>query len=177
MRSLRFRHQVIAMVVFGSALLAAPAVNASAGFRVTLDGQPSTVAEASQFHCHDVLPTEFQCFRLRAARDRAVEKVVVPKRAGSTGVDPLSASSTGYVVAYAAISYAGSSVVLSQNYSNLGTIGWDNIISSYKVFTGATGAFYEYTNYAGRYQEYCCFTNVWYVGDALNDRFSSFLLP
>lgn len=145
-------------------LLAIPGTTSATSPNVTLDGQPSTLRRATAFHCHDLIDVELQCFTSSADRDSAVEK--------QTAVD-----STGYVIAYAAISYGGSSVVLSQSYANLGSIGWNDVISSYRVFTNLTGGFYRNTSYGGGIQYFCCFTNVSYVGDSFNDTFSSFLLP
>lgn len=163
-------------VVLAAALVATPTAAASRSVLTVVDGQPSSIADATGFHCHDLVRFELQCFRTETARDAAVVTLLAA-RAAEGRLEPFGATSTGYVVAYAAISYGGNSVVLSQNYANLGSIGWDNIISSYKVFTSATGRFYENASFGGRYQAYCCFTNVSYVGDALNDRFSSFTLP
>jgi hypothetical protein len=157
-------HQLAGAFILGLTFLALPGYAHAETMRVTLDGEPSSLTRATAFHCHDLIRFELQCFTSSAERDRAVENL--------RGVD-----STGYVIAYAAISYGGSSVVLSENYANLGTIGWNNIISSYKVFTNLTGAFYQNTTYGGGTQPYCCFTNVSYVGDFFNDTFSSFMLP
>ena len=156
-------YHIVGSLIVGLALLALPGYTHAKSMIVTLDGQPSTLNVATAFHCHDLVDLKLQCFTSSAERDRAV--------------DSQSENSTGYVIAYAAISYGGSSVVLSQSYANLGTIGWNNIISSYKVFTNLTGAFYQNTSYSGGTQHYCCFTNVSYVGDTFNDTFSSFLLP
>lgn len=176
MLSRHFRRRIMPCVVLACAVLATPTAAASRSMRVMLDGQPSTIAEAGGFYCHDLARSELHCFRTETARDRSVDKVLAGRTAGGS-LAPMGATSSGYVVAYAAISYGGNSVVLSQNYANLGSIGWDNIISSYKVFTSVTGKFFDNASYGGRYQPFCCYTNVSYVGDTLNDTFSSFRLP
>ena len=127
----------------------------------------SAAAERGQEHCHDLAYPELTCYSTAAERDAAF----------TTGGDGAAALSSGYVIAYLHASYAGSSVILSQDYGNLGFIGWSDKISSYRVYTSPTGYFHEHTWYGGRAQAYCCFSSVAYVGDALNDTFSSFNLP
>jgi hypothetical protein len=124
--------------------------------------------DASAAHCHDYAYPEMTCFATEAERDAAM----LPDRFAD-----FTTASTGYVVAYANNSYGGSSVVLSQDHGNLGFIGWADKISSYKVYTNLTGYFHEHTWYTGRVQSYCCNTYVSYVGDTLNNTFSSFDLP
>lgn len=119
-------------------------------------------------HCHDGRGT-LACFASEADRDADFES------SREAGVQALSGG--GWVIAYAHASFAGSSVTLSQSYANLGTIGWNDVISSYKVYTSLTGAFYKNTSYGGGFQSYCCWWQVSYVGDAFNDTFSSFYLP
>lgn len=136
-------------------------------------GTQATDARASDFetreeHCHDLYYPALTCFGREEERDLAVASALAGQTLLGTG---------GYVVAYTHISYGGSSVTLTQDYGNLGFIGWSDTISSYRVYTSWTGYFHENTWYSGRAQAYCCFTHVPYVGDALNDTFSSFNLP
>jgi hypothetical protein len=176
MHSACVRLIAVFLSITGLSAGAMPAQAAIATLPATLDGAPATLGEATAFHCHDLGRTGLTCFHSAAARDRDAGRILSDRgRAGTLSPDGV--TSTGYVVAYAAISYAGASVILSQDYANLGTIGWNDVISSYKVFVSPTGAFYENINYAGRFQRFCCFSNVPYVGDAYNDIFSSFDLP
>jgi hypothetical protein len=89
----------------------------------------------------------------------------------------LSVESSGYVIAWENSSFGGSSVVLSQNYASLVGIGWNDRISSYKVYTSLTGGFYQHINYGGRLQVFCCYQQIGYVGDLYNDTFSSITIP
>ena len=157
-----------AIIVASAWLTAGPAAaHGVIAIAATLDGRPATVLEASRHHCVATPTSHLTCFTNSSDRDQAV--------AGS--FSSLSASATGYVIAYADATYFGASVVLSQNFTNLGTIGWSDRISSYKVYTSQTGFFYQGTSYTGAYQSYCCFAQVPYVGNAFNDTFSSFELP
>lgn len=141
---------------------------------VVLDGKPATVSQAAAYHCHDLRFGLLECYKDAADRDNAVAAIL-----GNAAevLSPVAATSTGYVIVWADPTYAGASAVLSQDYANLGTIGWNDRISSYKVYTTYTGAFYDQANYQGLTQYYCCFSQVSYVGAQYNDIFSSFNLP
>jgi len=128
----------------------------------------SEARRTTDTHCHDLGPTALSCFATEAERDASLVTLQG---------EMMLASSSGYVIAYSNPSFGGSSVVLSQDYGHLGHIGWDDRISSYKAYTPLTGYFFEHTWYGGRAQAYCCNAQVTYVGDALNNRFSSFDLP
>ncbi len=138
-------------------------------------GSPSDAGPGKpEAHCHDLRFPNLTCYPTEAERDLAFADA-------SDGVDSLGElgvlASGGYVIAYLHASYAGSSVILTQDHGDLAFIGWGDRISSYKVYTSPTGYFHEGYWYSQRAQAFCCFTNVPYVGDALNDTFSSLNLP
>jgi hypothetical protein len=143
---------------------------------VLLDGVLSDLETASQHHCHDIGVALLTCFRSASARDHDAGTTLTTVALNIDDDQAVASSSSGYVVAWELMTYAGSSVVLSQNYSNLGTIGWNDRISSYKVYTTGSGTFYEHTFYAGRTQQFCCYAQVSSVG-TLNNTFSAFYLP
>lgn len=128
-------------------------------------------------HCHDFAYPDVTCFSTEAERDADFILAGSGEDLSTVRGDSLITASSGYVIAYEHASYGGSSVVLSQHHSNLGSIGWADRISSYKVYTNLTGYFYEHTWFTGRAQSYCCNSHVSYVGNLLNDKFSSFELP
>jgi hypothetical protein len=134
-----------------------------------LDGEPVSVRQAGQHHC--IAGVRLECYSSHTARDRALHAARENAASGA------SALTSGYVIAYVDASFGGASIVLTQDYSDLSTIGWNDKISSYKVFTSLTGSFWTAANYSGVRQTYCCFTNVSYVGNSVNDTFSSFDLP
>jgi hypothetical protein len=172
MLTLRIRNSTaLAAVIVALSLFPGPG-RAAQTLMVTLDGTSTSLTQSTKYHCHDLIAGQLTCYRSASRRDADVTRLLEHRRANALG-----ATATGYVIAYAGISYTVSSVVLTQNYANLATIGWDNVISSYKVFTNLTGAFYSNTYYAGLTQYYCCFRDVPYVGDGYNDTFSSFRLP
>ena len=158
---------LLAVILVASPAAARPTSAATAG-KVLLDGSVATISAATEYHCHD-LKLRLECFTSAQARNRTVRATIA--------TTTVSAASSGYVIAWADASYLGASVVLSQDYANLGSIGWNDRISSYKVYTSLTGAFYQHSSYWGTTKYFCCFSNVAYVGNAYNDLFSSFDLP
>jgi hypothetical protein len=162
------RH-ILRAVVHAALALAVSATSAMGASGFEQESPRTEVRRTPDTHCHDLGPMALTCFPTEAERDAAL--------GAFAGDDIVLASSSGYVVAYSSPSFGGSSVVLSQDYGHLGHIGWDDRISSYKAYTPLTGYFFEHTWYGGRAQAYCCNAQVTYVGDALNNRFSSFDLP
>jgi hypothetical protein len=167
--------RTLALALIALILAASPAAAAQPDrLRAVLDGQPATVSQAAEFYCHDLRPGVLECYTDATDRDNAVANILGNE---VSEVLALGSASTGYVIVWADPSYAGASAVLSQDYANLGSIGWNDRISSYKVYTTYTGAFYDQANYQGLTQYYCCFSQVSYVGASYNDIFSSFNLP
>lgn len=168
--------RMLALALTALILAASPAAAAEPGqLRAVLDGQPATVSQAAAYHCHDLRAGVLECYTDAADRDNAVAAKLGHEASEVLGT--LGSASTGYVIVWADPTYAGASAVLSQDYANLGSIGWNDRISSYKVYTTYTGAFYDQANYQGLTQYYCCFSQVSYVGAQYNDIFSSFNLP
>jgi hypothetical protein len=141
----------------------------------TLDGQQVPIAVAAQYHCHDLIAGQLTCFSSPEERDEAVA-LLGPQGSTAAG-ETMPLSPNGYLMAYVDILYGGGSVVLSHDYDNLGDIGWNDRISSYRVYTSLGGVFYTNANLRGDYQSFCCFADVSYVGDFFNDKFSSIDLP
>ncbi len=139
-----------------------------------LDGSAESPREE---HCHDFAYPDLTCFSTEAERDADFTLAGSGEDLLTARGDGLVIVSSGYVIAYEYASYGGSSVVLSQDHGNLGSIGWADRISSYKVYTNLTGYFHEHTWFGGRVQSYCCYSHVSYVGNLLNNTFSSFDLP
>lgn len=165
---------VVSAVIATLVLITGSAEHAAARTAAQPDGgwrgvRAIRVGPVRQEHCHDAIPRLLRCFTTRAARDASWRE--------NRSLRPLSTYAGGYVIAWVNASYAGSSVILSQDYTNLVTIGWNDRISSYKVYTNLTGGFYEHSNYSGLTQLFCCFSQVSYVGDAYNDKFTSINLP
>jgi hypothetical protein len=164
-------NRLLLSLFFTVAAMGPSALTTQARFdsRAWLDGKSASVGQASQHHC--IAGTRLDCYSSLKARDSAWRV----RENGAVGTTTALAS--GYVIAYVDASFGGASVVLTQDYSDLSAIGWNDKISSYKVFTSLTGSFWTAANYSGVRQTFCCFTNVSYVGNSVNDTFSSFDLP
>jgi hypothetical protein len=133
----------------------------------TLDGEPISLSAAADYSCHDLEAPIIRCFRDPAEMVKSADKLL----AGSAS----KVLSSGYVIAYENSLYGGASRLMSISYDNLGSIGWNDRISSFKSF-GASGAFREHAPPAGFAYSFGTSTQVSYVGDAFNDKFSSLQL-
>jgi hypothetical protein len=85
---------------------------------------------------------------------------------------PLAPAATVYVIVYVDGAYSGAARALSQDYTYLGTIGWNDVISSLRSY-GATGHFWENAPSGGFEYLFYPTTQVSYVGDYYNDKFSA----
>lgn len=160
-------------LLFSLALLAAvaPATASAAGpVRAVLDGKPISLAEARSLSCHDFDYPVLTCFRTGPEMEAAA--AAQASSGSGSGAAPLTAATTGYVVVFADGAYKGSERALSQDYTYLGTIGWNDVISSLKSY-GATGHFFENAPTGGFEYFFYPTSAVSYVGDFYNDKFSA----
>lgn len=162
-------------LLFSLALLAvgapAPApASAAAPVRAVLDGRPISLAEARSLSCHDFDYPVLACFRTAAEMEAAA---AARARSGTVSTTaPLAAATTGYIIVYVDGQYVGAARALSQDYSYLGTIGWNDVISSFKSY-GATGHFWENAPSGGFIYDFYPTSQAAYVGDYYNDKFSA----
>ena len=178
----RFSRLWTAIVVLATILLIFPATAAAAepAIRADLGGKPIPLVEVGSWYCHDFDFPLIHCFRSAAALDAAVsnlgyEPLTIGAEA-STSVGATSPSvvlAVSYVRVFVDANYSGNSAYFSVNYSNLGLIGWNDKISSFAALNSASGRFFEHNNYAGFVYGFCCNSQVSYVGNSYNDRFSS----
>jgi len=163
---MRRTREIALALVSGALLLASPLpLRASEPIVADLDGRPIRTTEVGSHNCHDFEFPRIHCFETVDALDLSVARY---------GAGPLTApAGVTYVRIWEHESYAGSSAYLSNNYADLGTIGWNDKITSFKSFNAQSGAFYEHNSYAGLVYSFCCNTSVWNVGGSYNDRFSS----
>jgi hypothetical protein len=116
-----------------------------------LEGTPITLRDVGRYHCHDLAYPRLHCFRTSERSEAAVraidERRTTRTRRRTSGSAATTAAS--YVRIFDGSGYAGSSAYLSQSYSTLGTIGWDNRVSSFKSLNLGYGAFYTGTSYGG----------------------------
>ena len=163
------------LTVIGPASASSP-VAPSPYSSVLLDGATSDIETATRYHCHDITVSTLTCFGSAADRDSDADVIQQRDVLTSDSLNSVATSSSGYVIAWEFIGYAGGSVLLSRSYDNLTSIGWNDKISSFKVYTTLSGAFYEHAYYSGQSRLFCCNAQVSSVG-SLDNTFSSFYLP
>ena len=157
---------LLVVVLLGS--LVAPSSAAAEERSITLDGDPISVKRAATLSCHDLVPTEVRCFRSGGEMEADIADVFRNARDGGAAL-----LLVGYVVVYEDASYNGASRTLSTDYSNLGSIGWNDRISAFASF-GATGNFREHSPAGGFLYAYSGSTMVSFLSGTYNDKFSQF---
>ena len=146
-------------------------VAADRGIRAVMDGKPITLEQARSLSCHDFDFPVLTCFATSQEMEAAAAaKAQAHTRQASGSVEYV--TTTGYVIVYVDGAYGGASRAISQDYSYLGDIGWNDVISSLRSY-GASGRFFEHAPPSGLVYYFYSTTQVSYVGDIYNDKFSS----
>lgn len=146
------------------ALLAPTAVTAADGVSADLDGAPIKATEAGEHFCHDLDYPILHCFSTAKELDAAF----LGARASADGV-----TATSYIVIYEDEAYRGAYAYLSQDYGNLGSIGWNDRITGFKVVNSGSGHFAEHIADGGLHYSFCCNQQLSNIGQTWNDRISS----
>ena len=136
--------------------------------QAVLDGRLIPLVDVVNHHCHDLDVAVYRCFDTEAERDADALTLL-----GDGLLGPLGSTSLSYALAYSAINYGGSSLLISSSIANLGTIGWNDVISSFKSTNGGRPKWWAAANYSGASWQWVASAWVPYVGDDANDRFSS----
>ena len=84
----------------------------------------------------------------------------------------LSVAAVEYVTIYDQLNFGGPYMNVSQDYTILATVGWNDRVSSFKVRNGETGAFFTDWFYGGTSWSFCCNSQVPTL-NAYNNTFSS----
>ena len=125
----------------------------------TLDGKPIPVEDVGKYYCDDFAYPEIRCWSTRVLADTRALAVTL-----LTGID--------YVTIYDGTGFAGASMNVSQDYSLLSTIGWNDRISSFKGKNSETGTFFADWFYGGSWYAFCCNSQVANLG-SFSNTFSS----
>jgi hypothetical protein len=112
-------------------------ISAGSGLRAELLGRPLPLVAVANHHCHDFAYPVIRCFDSASAL-----KADVAQASADSNTRTLAAAAVTYVRVWDLTWYAGASMFISQNYSNLGTIGWNDRISSYAAQNGESGEFF-----------------------------------
>lgn len=154
-----------------------PVVAASEGsmvspVRAVLEGRPIPVDRIARFHCHDFDFPIITCFRSAAHLDSAT-RAAVSTRSADSSVSSAALAAADYVTIYSLSNYQGSSMNLSQDYTGLFAIGWNDTVSSYRARNGYSGTFYSEWFAGGAATTFCCYVNVGTLPAAKDNTFSS----
>jgi hypothetical protein len=136
------------------------AVEVDPELTATLDGKPIPLEDVGKYFCDDFAYPEIQCSRSRLLPDARAMLV------GILAVD--------YVTIYDQAGFGGAYMNISQDYSVLALIGWNDRISSFKARNNETGTFYTDWFYGGGPWSFCCSGQAANLGGA-NNTFSSVL--
>ena len=135
-----------------------------------LEGAPIPATSAGSYFCHDFTYPVIECFHTGDALEAAVALLLDGTAAE---LSAMGITATSYVKVYEYGAYAGNYAYLSQDYSYLGDIGWNDRISSYIALNSETGAFYTNAAYGGTIDYFCCNQNVANVGSTFDNQISS----
>lgn len=163
----RIRHRrAFALITAVAILVIGAASPASAGrppssdhLRADLDGKPIQPADIGKWYCHDFDYPVIHCFS-------------DPKQLEDSNEMTLAAAGITYVTVYEFTTYQGAYMHMSENYSLLSLIGWNDRISSFQVKNSQSGVFWTDWLYSGTRYSFCCNQAVGSLG-SFNDTFSS----
>jgi hypothetical protein len=162
------RPALLALLVAAILVPPSPVAAAQASSPVTadLDGTAIVLVDVGRYYCHDFDAPRFHCFETAAALDAVLEPA-------SDLLGLLVAAAPNYVVIYENGWYGGASMYVSQDYTVLATIGWNDRISSFKALNSETGNFHwDWFYGGGTPYTFCCNQNVPSLG-TWNDNISS----
>lgn len=143
-------------MVFGIGAFGSTPVDAAptpSGLSADLAGIPIPLADVVLYHCDDFDAPRIHCFTTAAARDVSLG-----------GLTSLAASGVAYVVIYDYASFSGASMYLSDDYSILAVIGWNDRISSFKGQNNQSGRFWTDWFGGGSPYNFCCNQQVAILG-------------
>lgn len=124
-----------------------------------LDGVPITLEEVGKWYCDDFNHPAIHCFSTPADLEARATMF-------------LSVAAIDYVTVYELGSFAGSYMHMSQDYTALVTIGWNDRISSLKGRNSEQSRFFVDWFYGGSSYSVCCNAQVTSLG-GFDNTFSS----
>lgn len=139
-----------------------------------LDGKSIPLAEVGNWYCHDFDYPVIHCFSDPASLQESSATAQTKRKARALLAGDLEAALAGvtYVTVYEYTSYQGAFMQMSENYSLLSLIGWNDRISSFKARNSMSGAFWTDWFYTGTKYSFCCNQELGSLG-GYNDTFSS----
>ncbi len=155
-------------------IAAGTASAAQGGLRADLDGIPIALVQVGSWYCHDFDYPAIHCFSDPDRLEAAVGSILGDSRRSAAGEPsaPFAATAINYVLVFEFTSYAGAYMYMSQDYTVLGTIGWNDRISSFWGLNNELGVFWTDWFYTGSRYAFCCNTHVPSLG-SYDNSFSS----
>lgn len=154
--------RLVVSALFAVATLAVPTAAAADDGqepRAYLDGRPIPLSEVGRYYCDDFDYPVIQCSRGSLGPGLRATLVSL-----LTSVD--------YVTVWSGATYSGNSMNMSQDYTSLVLIGWNDAISSFKGRNAETGRFTTDWFFNGTSYYFCCNSQVPSLGQ-WNNTFSS----
>jgi len=127
----------------------------------TLDGRPIPLQDVGKYYCDDFSYPEIKCSSTRLLADTRAALVTL-----LTAID--------YVTIYDQQNFGGAYMNVSQDYSVLSLIGWNDRIGSFRGRNSETGSFFVDWFYGGTQWAFCCNTQTANLG-SYNNTFSSII--
>ena len=138
-----------APVSAGSSGVRAAAAEPGAEVNADLEGKPIPTSQIPKYRCNDFDFPAIHCFRSEDGLQAAVR----------TELSIATASGVDYVQVFDGANFVGASMVMSQDYNALWTIGWNDRIGSFKGRNSQSGTFYTDWFGTGSAYGFCC--NQW----------------
>ena len=132
-------------------------------------GKEIPLSRVAQNHCHNALGSTILCFDSQAERDASLRRTIDAQREMS----PASDLSVNYVTFFADINFGGASFTTADPISDLGSIGWNDRISSFKSLNSGHPKWWKDISYSGPAWQWVAGSWVANVGSDANDQFSS----
>jgi hypothetical protein len=137
--------------------------------RAVMDGRSISAEAAADLSCHDLDFPVIRCFGETGAMIADMDRAFAESDRAAV------IAATGYVIAYEHHLYGGAARTMSVDYDDLGDIGWNDRISSFKSF-GASGAFRQHSPPGGFHFYFATSSQISNVGSTYNDKFSALQL-
>lgn len=155
LRALGFAGALVGFGMLGPSIASARPASDPA-MHADLDGQPLAVVEVGNHYCHDLDYPAIHCFSDPEALETEMNSG--DSLAGASGFAGASAAAgTGvYATVYEYTTFQGSYMHMSQNYTCLACIGWNDRISSFVALNSQSGNFYTDWFYGGTVYGFCC---------------------
>jgi hypothetical protein len=150
---------VLCLALAGALAAPVSARPASDSLRADLDGAPIKLSDVGNWYCHDFDYPSIHCFSSPGSLETSIRAALA-----TTAVD--------FVTVYEFTGFAGSYMYMSQDYSVLATIGWNDRISSLKGRNGELSHFYVDWFYTGASYSVCCDVQLTSLG-SYDNTFSS----